>query len=186
MGDLIAWAAIAVLGFCAVAFAVAVTATWLTVRRVRRSRTWRRGALFVGTATAPNRAARQVARLRIQLYDSIYATGQVLRDSEAPAPLPRLALDLGHSAAIADQRLRVLAAEPDRVLLTSLVPTLGSQVSALCRAASEVRGTAWSFSTSTDRLRIEALRQEITDQVAGLQAGLAEVQLIQRRAGYPV
>jgi hypothetical protein len=162
---------------------LAVTAAWLTVRRVRRSRTWRRGALFVGAATAPNRPARDIGRLRITLYDSIFATSQVLRDPTTPAPLPRLAVELQHSAAAADQRLRLLAAEPDQALAASVLPSLLSQVSELCRASGVVRSTAWSFTTALDRPRIAALAQEIADQVAGLQMGLAEVQSIQREAG---
>jgi hypothetical protein len=158
-------------------------AVWRTARSIRRSRTFNRGTLIVRQVTAGSRSAREIGRLRITLYDSVLATSRVLSEVPAPAVLGGLARDLHRAAAVTDQRLALLAAEPDEHILQRLLPGLRTGVSELAREASEVRGTAWVFATELDQPHRQALAQEVADQVAGLRAGLAEVQAIRLSAG---
>jgi hypothetical protein len=177
---------LAILASVAAMVALVVTCIWLAVRGVRRSRTFNRGTLLVRTATAPNRASREIGRLRITLFDSIDATGRVLTGVPAPSVLGDLARDLHRSAAITDQRLGLLAIEPDRALLDRLLPQLRTVVAGLARASAELRGTAWQFATELDEPRSRALTLEVADQIAGLRAGLAEVQAIRASILYPL
>jgi hypothetical protein len=164
--------------------ALGVAACWMLVRSVRRSRIWNRGGLVLRTATAPHRPGREVARLRIQLYDAISATGQMLTMVPAPLVLGSLARDLRRTAAATDQRLQLLGLEPDRYVIERMLPPLRSAVTRLCAAAGDVRATAWQFAGADDAPRIEALTREVADQIAGLRAGLAEVQALRLSAGY--
>lgn len=168
----------------------AVTGVWLTVRRVRRSRTLTRTSMLVRTVTASHSNAREVNRLRLSLFDSMTATGNVLRGVPAPGMLRDLAADLQRAATLTDRRLALLAAEPDRMLLRQLLPPLRESVAHLTRAAADLRGTAWQFgiaTTSSGPVSTAALTREVADQVAGLRAGLAEVQAIRARAfGQPI
>jgi hypothetical protein len=116
--------------------------------------------------------------LRITLYDSMSATGRVLLGVPAPRLLGDLAADLQRAAWVTDRRLALLAAEPDRPLLERLLPPLRAAVVDLTRAAAEVRGTAWQFAAGLDDLQCSALTLEVADQIAGLRAGLAEVEAI--------
>lgn len=160
----------------------AVTGVWLTLRRVRRSTAITRTSMLLRTFSAPHSAGREVARLRITLFDSMCATGRVLRGVPAPRVLGDLATDLQRAAAVTDKRLALLATEPDRELLRQLLPPLRASVASLTRASADVRGTAWQFGVEPGRDTTAILTREVTDQVAGLRAGLAEVQAIQSRA----
>jgi hypothetical protein len=156
---------------------------WWSVRSVRRSRVFTRGTLIARQVTAPNRSAREIGRLRVALYDSVTATSRVLTEVPAPSVLQHLSADLHRVAAVTDQRLALLASEPDEQVLRRLLPGLRDAVVALTRDASEVRGTAWIFATELDQPHRSALALEVADQVAGLRAGLAQVQAIRSTAG---
>jgi hypothetical protein len=172
------------LAFFAAIAAVSLVCVWLMVRKVRRSRPWNRGKLLIRSASAPSRPAREVTRLRIQLFDTVAATGRMLAAAPAPDVLSLLAREIGHSASLADHRLQLLAAEPDSVLLGRVLPSVRFQVEELCVASGKVRETAWHFTTDLDQLHTEALTQEVADQVAGLQRALAEVRALDPHVGW--
>ncbi|MGX7681992.1 hypothetical protein ACSMXN_24165 [Jatrophihabitans sp. DSM 45814] len=156
---------------------------WLTVRRVRRSRMFNRGALMVRAATATHRPGREIGRLRVTLFDSVTATGRVLAEVDAPLVLRNLSTDLTRTAALTDRRLALLAAEPNPDVAAGVLGPLRFAVAELSRSAAEVRGTAWQFATELDEPRLRRLTDEVADQLYGLRAGIAEVQAIRMRAG---
>jgi hypothetical protein len=168
---------VTLLAFFAAIVLIVIIGVWLVARRVRRSRTFNRGRLLARSATAPNRQSREIGRLRVSLFDGVNATGRVLNEVPAPAVLRDMAHELNRAAAIADHRLGLLAAEPDRQLLDRLVPALRTSVTELNRAAADVRATAWAFARLSEP-QVQALTLEVADQIAGLRAGLAEVQAI--------
>jgi hypothetical protein len=172
---------VVIAAICGVVVSTATLAGWLVVRRIRRFRRsvpYRRGTLLVRTVVAPSSAARRVTRLRVELFEAVTATRQVLSGTPAPAILQQLAFELQRSADVTDARLELLSREPDADLLRSLLPELESSTAQLRRSAADIRATAWQFSGVTDRVRAESLVSEVADQVAGLQAGLHEVQRI--------
>jgi hypothetical protein len=156
---------------------------WLAVRKVRRSRAFNRGRLVMRTATAAHKLGREVGRLRVEMFDSVMATGRVLTEVDAPRVLRDLAHDLQRTADRTDHRLALLVAEPDQDLVARLLPSLRSSVSQLNRASAEVRATAWQFATELSQPREQALTLEVAEQLAGLRVGVAEVQAIRIRAG---
>jgi hypothetical protein len=173
------------LSICAVmATCVGLGVWWVarSIRRVRRSVGYRRGTLMARTVVAPSAAARRIIQSRIALFDAVTATGQVLTSVPAPPILRHLAADLHRTAQTTDQRLDLLAREPDVGLLALLLPELDMSVRQLCRTAAEIRASAWQFAGVTDHIRAAELAAEVSDQVYGLRAGLAEVQLIRLRA----
>lgn len=171
------------LALTGVALGLAAAAVWLIARRVRRSHAVRRGRLLMRSVSAPNKAAREISRLRMTLFDAVTATGRVLREVGGPARLDDLARDLTLAAAATDHRLALLSTEPDAELLTRILPPLRSSVHSLARAAAEVRGSAWKLAAGVEQPRVQRLTLEVADQVAGLRMGLAEVQAIQVSAG---
>ena len=157
---------------------------WWSVRSVRRSRAFARGTLILRQVTAPNRSAREIGRLRVTLYDAVSATSRVLTEVPAPAVLQQLAADLHRVAAVTDHRLAVLSSEPDEQVLRRLLPGLREAVASLARDAAEVRGTAWTLASELDQPHRHALAAEVADQIAGLRAGLAQVQAIRATTGF--
>jgi len=166
---------LALVSFCALG-------TVMAVRAVRRSRAFNRGRLLARAATAGSRPAREVARLRVELFDTVSATARVLSAVPAPAVLTELARDLSRAAATVDRRLSLLALEPDRWMLERMLGPLREHVGALCSASAQVRATAWRFTDDLDQSRVRALTQEVADQIAGLRAGLAAVQAMRIRS----
>jgi hypothetical protein len=156
---------------------------WLAVRKVRRSRIFNRARLLARTATAGHKPGREVGRLRVAMFDSVMATSRVLTEVDAPPVLRVLAQDLQRTAERTDHRLALLVAEPDQEVVARLLPSLRSSVSQFNRASAEVRGTAWQFATELSQPREHALTLEVAEQLAGLRAGVAEVQAIRVRAG---
>jgi hypothetical protein len=183
IGETLVLIAASVLALAGVAVGLAAAAVWLVARRVRRSHAVRRGTLLMRSVSAPNKATREIGRLRMTLFDSVTATGRVLREVEGPALMGDLARDLTRAAAVTDHRLALLATEPDVDLLARTLPALRTSVHNLARAAAEVRGSAWKFAAGIEQPRVQRLTLEVADQVAGLQLGLAEVQAIRVSAG---
>ena len=159
----------------------ATLAGWLVIRRVRRFRRsapYRRSTLLVRAIVAPSSAARQITRMRMELFEAVTATGQVLTGIPAPAILQQLADELHSAAEVTDRRLDLLSREPDAAVLRPLLPELTASVGHLRRSAAQIRSTTWQFAGLTDGNRAEILAAEVADQVAGLNAGLLEVQAI--------
>ncbi len=165
--------------FGAMIAAVAVP-VWLVTRSVRRSRRVTRARLMGRCVVAPHAGAREIARLRVSLFDAVTATSRVLDEVPAPQLLLDLAADLRRVAAATDRRLSLLGADPDPRVVQPLLPGLRDQVQALTRSAADVRATSWQF-TSAGGSEVQRLTLEVADQLAGLRWGLAEVQHLRAR-----
>lgn len=106
-----------------------------------------------------------------------------------PAVTADVLTDLLHQLqAIADRvdgRLRLLQHEPDQVFLASALPPLRDRVAAITADARSLRQTALRWVEDSDEPTRAQAEQDPRDQIAGLQAGLAEIRALQPPPGRP-
>lgn len=163
---------------------VAAVIGWLLWRRLRRTGVVKHGLAELRTAITRPGPARDIALLRKDMRDNLTATRQVLTNlPDAPAGLELLTARLDSEAAALDQMLALLEREPDRALLEQTLPPIRLQVHALITGLGQIRRTALTLTTDLRGSTSEKLQQELADQIAGIQAGVAEVREISHRNG---
>lgn len=163
---------------------VAAVIGWLLWRRLRRTGVVEHGLAELRTAISRPGPARDIALLRKEMRDNLTATRQVLTNlPDAPAGLELLTARLDSEAAALDQMLALLEREPDRALLEQTLPPIRLQVHALITGLGQIRRTALTLTTDLRGSTSEKLQQELADQIAGIQAGVAEVREISHRNG---
>lgn len=163
---------------------VAAVIGWLLWRRLRRTGVVKHGLAELRTAITRPGPARDIALLRKEMRDNLTATRQVLTNlPDAPAGLELLTARLDSEAAALDQMLALLEREPDRALLEQTLPPIRLQVHALITGLGQIRRTALTLTTDLRGSTSEKLQQELADQIAGIQAGVAEVREISHRNG---
>lgn len=115
---------------------------WWVVRRIRRSRALRRGALSVRTVAA-DPAGRRIARQRLAVERSTEATDRALADARVHGrPLGELsavAARLAGAAAEIEDRLRLAAGEPDPALRRALADEVDGAVREHGRLSTQLR-----------------------------------------------
>jgi len=163
---------------------VAAVIGWLLWRRLRRTGVVKHGLAELRTAITRPGPARDIALLRKDMRDNLTATRQVLTNlPDAPAGLELLTARLDSEAAALDQMLALLEREPDRALLEQTLPPIRLQEHALITGLGQIRRTALTLTTDLPGSTSEKLQQELADQIAGIQAGVAEVREISHRNG---
>jgi hypothetical protein len=163
---------------------VAAVIGWLLWRRLRRTGVVKHGLAELRTAITRPGPARDIALLRKEMRDNLTATRQVLTNlPDAPVGLELLTARLDSEAAALDQILALLEREPDRALLEQTLPPIRLQVHALITGLGQIRRTALTLTTDLRGSTSEKLQQELADQIAGIQAGVAEVREISHRNG---
>ena len=163
---------------------VAAVIGWLLWRRLRRTGVVKQGLAELRTAITRPGPARDLALLRKEMRDNLTATRQVLTSlPDAPAGLELLTARLDSEAAGLDQMLALLQHEPDKAFLEQALPPIHKQVQTVTAGLGQIRRTALTFTSDLRGSSSEELQQELADQIAGIQAGVAEVREISHRNG---
>lgn len=158
---------------------VAVLAVWLVWRRLRRSTMVRQGLLQARAVASPAGPRRDLARLRLQLAESLAQTHRVLLAVSgadgAPPGLADITRRLDQAGAAVDEHLRLMEREPDPVLLSRSIPGLRQRVQALSGNASRIREIALRFSEAVDGPDQDELDTDLREEISSLESGIAAV-----------
>lgn len=164
----------------AVLLALVALLGWWGVRRVRRSGLLDRGLLQARAAVLPPGPAKDIAELRQLLRGSLAQTRKVLSavsdGSGAPESLTDLLRRLEVTTGSLDAQLRLVQSEPDQTYLQQVLPPLRERVHSVDSDAVRLRRTALRLQSEGDRLQRTMLEDDLRDSVAGLEAGLTEIQ----------
>ncbi|WP_028280371.1 hypothetical protein [Arthrobacter sp. H5] len=125
---------------------MATAATWLIVRRIRRSgivrRSLDRGATRVRSFSTDG-ASRELAKLRLELQRSTQATRRSVASALAQGcpvgELPAAAEDLNRAELALTDQIRLAEREPNRALKQELAAAIGRQVHSLGDLSAELR-----------------------------------------------
>lgn len=150
-----------------------------TLRLRQRLQTFQRLRAHIRAHLTPPGPRRDIARLRSQLLVDINHTHSVLdglanhlaNDNDLlTSPARQLHTECAHL----DQRLALLVREPNTTYLTELLPGLRTRVTRLRHNALQLRSNALEL-TEVGVINRELGQHELTDQLAGLHAGIAEL-----------
>ncbi|MFD1505810.1 hypothetical protein FE374_00575 [Georgenia yuyongxinii] len=166
---------IAVIG--GVTFLVLLTAAgltaWVVVRKIRRSRLLRRGALRVRTVVG-DQAGRELARQRVALQDAQDATERALAAAYAQhrpvGELPAVAARLADAGQELDDQLRLAEREPDRALRSALARELDGRVREHGRLSAELRASVLSTGGAVGEARLLDAGSRLAVEVGALTA----------------
>lgn len=181
---------VAVAGVVVVLLVLVALLGWWGVRRVRRSGLLDRGVLQARAAVLPPGPAKDIAELRQLLRDSLAQTRKVLGTVSdgpgAPESLTDLLRRLEVTTGSLDAQVRLVQSEPDQIYLLQVLPSLRERVHSADSDAVRLRRTALRFQSEGNRLQRTLLEDDLRDSVAGLEAGLTEIQqLPQPRSATP-
>lgn len=120
----------------------------LVYRKVRRSSLLRDGLLALRTQALPPGPARELAELRQRLRRATAGSSEAVRLASSRGrnlgDLPGLSLRLDNLARELDLDLELLAGEPDRARLQTLLPAVRQRVDGVAAAAAELRAASLS------------------------------------------
>lgn len=174
------------------------------VRRVRRSRTF--GATTLRTrARVSHGPQRAVLALRVRLDDALRSgraavelTAQTggaggpggpggARGSRGPrgsrGELPRLFRRIDEEGGVLDLQLRLMESETSSAVLADEIPAARSRVEQVEALVRRVRDAVASALSGTTDDALSALGSDVDREVAALQAGIEELQALNRRDG---
>jgi hypothetical protein len=158
---------------------LAAVALWLVWRRLRRSTMVRQGLLQARAVASPSGPDRDLARLRLQLAQSLAQTHRVLvavsGAGGAPPGLADITRRLDRAGAAVDAHLRLMEREPDPALLSRSIPGLRQRVQALSGNASRIREIALRFSDAVDAPGQDELDTDLREEISSLESGIAAV-----------
>ncbi|GAA1125132.1 hypothetical protein [Arthrobacter flavus] len=152
-------------------------ATWLIVRRLRRSGAVQR-SFSTGVLTARSYAVddgvRRIARLRLDLRRSGQATRRAL-DAAAGSggpigELPIVAEDLFRAEQALENQLRMAEREPDRQLKRDLAGRIGEQVQSYGTLSADLRRSLMQAGQPTGANEIQRASTHLTREINVLQA----------------
>lgn len=131
-------------------------------------------------AVLPPGPAKDIAELRQLLRDSLAQTRKVLGTVSdgpgAPESLTDLLRRLEVTTGSLDAQLRLVQSEPDQIYLQQVLPSLRERVHSADSDAVRLRRTALRLQSEGNRLQRTLLEDDLRDSVAGLEAGLTEIQ----------
>ncbi|WP_448070550.1 hypothetical protein [Georgenia yuyongxinii] len=146
---------------------------WVVVRKIRRSRLLRRGALRVRTV-AGDQAGRDLARQRVALQDAEDATERALAAARAQhrpvGELPAVAARLTDAGRELDAQLRLAEREPDRALRRTLARELDGRVREHGRLSAELRASVLSTGGAVGDARLLDAGSRLAVEVGALTA----------------
>lgn len=154
-----------------------VLATWLIVRRLRRSgvvqRSFSSGILTV-RSYAIDDGVRRVARLRLDLRRCGQATQRALAAALAQGgpvgELPAVAEDLFRAERTLEDQLRLAEREPNRLLKRELAGRIGEQVQSFCGVSAELRRSLMQAGQSLEDPQIQRASSSLTREISVLKA----------------
>lgn len=152
-------------------------ATWLIVRRLRRSgavqRSFSNGVL-TARSYAVDDGVRRIARLRLDLRRSGQATRRALdaaAGSGSPiGELPIVAEDLFRAERALENQLRIAEREPDRQLKRDLAGRIGEQVQSYGTLSADLRRSLMQAGQPTGANEIQRASTHLTREINVLQA----------------
>ena len=165
------------------------------VRRVRRSRTF--GATTLRTrARVSHGPQRTVLALRVRLDDALRSgraavqltaqTGSA-RDARGArgsrGELPRLFRRIDDEGGVLDLQLRLMESETSSAVLADEIPAARRRVEQVEALVRQVRDAVASGLSGTTDDALSALGSDVDREVAALQAGIEELQALNRRDG---
>ena len=152
-------------------------ATWIIVRRLRRSgvvqRSFSNGVL-TARSYAVDDGVRRIARLRLDLRRSGQATRRALdaaTGSGGPiGELPIVAEDLFRAEQALENQLRMAEREPDRQLKRDLAGRIGEQVQSYGTLSADLRRSLMQAGQPTGANEIQRASTHLTREINVLQA----------------
>lgn len=153
-----------------------VGGVWYAVRRIRRSRSVRRGLEAGGLAMrslSTDASVRHIARRRLEIARSLEATARTLeagrRERRPLGQLPYLAADLEIVGTSLSDRLRVAEVEPSPQNRADLAAALDGHVDSFLRLSADLRsaGLTGNADLGTERLAHIAGQLDIETSAMG-------------------
>ena len=159
------------------------------VRRVRRGRTF--GATTLRTrARVSHGPQRTVLALRVRLDDALRSgraavelTGQPRGARGSRGELPRLFRRIDDEGGVLDLQLRLMESETSSAVLADEIPAARRRVEQVEALVRQVRDAVASGLSGTTDDALHALGSDVDREVAALQAGIDELQALNRRDG---
>ncbi|MFH5821250.1 hypothetical protein [Georgenia sp. AZ-5] len=163
-----------VVGSVTLALALAAgLVTWWLVRRVRRSRAYRRGTLAL-RSVAGDRTSRHLARQRLILDRSVEATARVLGGAAAAGrpvgEMSAVADRLAEAARALDAELGLAEREPDPALRRSLSAGLDPRVAEHGRLSAGLRAAVLDARLSVGAVRLRGAADDLAVEAGALEA----------------
>ena len=149
----------------------AVVLTLAVVRRARRSPTLRRARLACARSMARSTPRRELARLRVDVFEARAATASILRLMGACGSHGELRVlhhRLERIAETVEWQLDILSHEPDDRALEQALPRMRNRVAGVTSAATDVRAAASLLVESSTDQELDELGELARREVQAL------------------